>query len=272
MVIKMSKTKGKLKILIILFRIISIIIILVCLYFLYWWHLDNQKNSSIKQDLSKYIITKKEEEISEEPFTPKYTQATDETGASIEQFGVDFNALSEKNSDCVAWIRIIDTNISYPVVQTTDNDFYLTHNIELDSNGAGWIFADYRNHFNILDQNTLIYGHNRRNGTMFSNLQYYLDSNFSNNPEHKYINFNTKKGPYLAEVFSVYKVSSDDVELYCNYSTASEFAETINNWKNNSLYDFNTEVTSSDNVLTLYTCDDNTEYRILLHAKLIKLY
>ena len=267
-----SQEKTKINYFILIFRIISIIVIVICLYVIYLWDLDNRKNNSLQDSLNDFIVTNPTDSNLDESFSPVYTKTVDNDGISIEQFTIDFNSLLEQNEDCIGWVRILDTNISYPIVQSEDNTFYLTHNFEKNKNGAGWIFADYRNNFDFLDKNTIVYGHNRRNGTMFSNLQYYLDSNFSNNPEHKYINFNTKKGPYLAEVFSVYKVSSDDVELYCNYSTASEFAETINNWKNNSLYDFNTEVTSSDNVLTLYTCDDNTEYRILLHAKLIKLY
>ncbi len=269
----MKKTKTIINYLIFAFRVISVFIIIMCVYVLYWWYTDNQKNSSLKEKYSEYILTKdqnKDLNNPDNPFTPKYTTATDINGVSIEAFGVDFNALFEQNSDCVGWVRVLDTSIDFPIVQTTDNDYYLTHNIELEENGAGWIYADYRNNFITLDRNTIIYGHNRRNGTMFSNLQYYLDDNFCSNPNHRYFNFNTKQGRFLAEVFSAYKVSTDDVELYNEFSD-EEFQETLNNWKAKSEYNFNTEVKPTDKILSLFTCDDDTDYRILLHSKLIRL-
>ena len=270
---KREKVKNKtfLNYLIFFFRIVSIIIIVICLYILYLWDQDNRKNNTIQSELSDTYVSI--DSISEEiePFTPIYTDAVDENGISIEQFDVDFNLLAQKNPDSLAWIRILDTNISYPIVQTTDNDFYLTHNIEKQKNGAGWIYADYRNNFESLDKNIIIYGHNRRNGTMFSNLQYYLDENFCANPNHKYFNFITKSTKYLAEVFSVYKISSNKVDLPNTFTTLTDFEETINGWKNNSIYDFQTDINLSDNILSLYTCDNNTSYRIILHAKLIPL-
>ena len=265
----MSKTNKKFNTFLFIFRIISIIVIIICLYLLYWWYLDNKQNDFLKQDLNKYIITKNQEPNNVIP--PVYTQITDENDISIEQFNVDFDSLIEQNPDCIGWIRIINTNISYPVVQTTDNDYYLTHNIKLNKNGAGWIFADYRNNFTALDQNTIIYGHNRRNGTMFSNLQFYLDEDFCSNPNHSFINFVTPQKKYLAELFSVYKVSSDDVELNNTFETTTKFQETIDTWKAKSIFTFDTEVSQNDKVITLYTCDDDTDYRILLHAKLIPL-
>ena len=175
------------------------------------------------------------------------------------------------NSESVTWVRLIGTNISYPVVQAKDNDYYLTHNIAGEKNGAGWIFADYRNNFETLDKNTIIYGHNRRNGTMFSNLKFYLNADYCADTNHKYVNFNTKNQKYIAQIFSVYKITQNKVTLPTEFETPTEFQENINSWKENSVYDFQVDVANSDNILTLYTCDDNTAYRILLHAKLIPI-
>lgn len=270
----MSKTEKKHKhnYFILIFRLISLIIIFVCLYILYLWHLDNSKNNSIQKDLeNKYITDILKTSENDDSFSPTYTETVDENGISIEQFTVDFDALLEQNSDTVAWVRIPGTNISYPVVQAENNDFYLTKNFEKEKNGAGWIFADFRNNYERFDKNTIVYGHNRRNGTMFSNLQYYLDPDFCSDPNHKFINFNTKTGRYLAEIFSVYKITTNDVELPNNFTTITELEETINKWKSSSVYDFQTDVSTSDNILSLYTCDNNTSYRILVHAKLIPL-
>ena len=267
-----SKEKRKTNYFILVFRIISIIIIAICLYVLYLWDKDNKANNSLQEDLSStFIDSSKNIESSNEKFTPKVTLAIDENGMNIELFSIDFEALSNQNSDSVGWVRVLDTNISYPIMQTDNNDFYLTHNIEGKKNGAGWIYADYRNDFDTLDKNTIIYGHNRRNGTMFSNLKYYLDKDFCADENHRYINFCTKNKNYLAEIFSVYKASSNRVDLQNEFESAEEFVKAIEHWKEVSIYDFQTEVTSIDNVLSLYTCDNNTAYRILIHAKLIPL-
>ncbi len=269
---KEKKENGKLKLFILIFRIISLIIIAICVYILYLWHLDNSQNKSIQENLeNKYIKVTINHEQNSDEFSPIYTESVDENGLSLEQFQVDFDALIEQNSDTVAWVRVPDTNISYPIVQSSDNSFYLNKNFDKQKNGAGWIFADYRNNFEKLDKNTIIYGHNRRNGTMFSNLRYYLDEEFCADINHKFINFNTKNSAYLAEIFSVYKISSNNVDLPNNFTTITQLEDKLNEWKSNSIYDFQTDVTTSDNLLSLYTCDNNTTYRILIHAKLIPL-
>ena len=258
--------KGKLFILI--FRLISIFIILICLCFLLRWHIDNKNNTTIQQELSKFTSTENTETGNIESL---YSDILDDNGIPISNFTVDFNSLTENNSDCIGWIRINGTNISYPIVQTIDNDFYLTHNINKEKNGAGSIFADYRNNFDILDQNTIIYGHNRRNGSMFSNLKYYLDTEFCSNKNYQYFNFYTVKQKYLAEIFSIYKITSEKISINLNYESESDFKEAIAIWKNKSIYDFNSDVSESDKIITLYTCDNNTNYRILIHAKLIPI-
>ena len=270
-----QKHKSKFGVFILIFRIISIIIIGVCLYVLYEWHLDNKANNSLQDDLSELVVVDISKNATENTDLPtinaRYNNIKDENNLSITDFNVNFDELNKMNSDSVAWVRIPGTNISYPVVQGKDNDYYLTRNIKKEKNGAGWIYADYRNIFDTLDKNTIIYGHNRRNGTMFSNLKYYLDKEYCSDETHKYINFNTKNKKYIAEIFSVYKITSTSVTLPVQFSNDEEFMQTINNWKSSSIYDFQKDVSKDDNILTLYTCDNNTTYRILIHAKLVPI-
>ena len=267
--------KRKINFFILIFRIISIIIIAVCLYVLYEWHLDNKANNSLQDDLSELIVVDISKTPTENRDLPsidaRLNNIKDENNISIADFNVDFDELAKMNSDSVGWVRIPNTNISYPIVQAKDNDYYLTHNIKKEKNGAGWIFADYRNNIETLDKNTIIYGHNRRNGTMFSNLKNYLDTSYCSDENHKYINFNTKNKKYIAEIFSVYKITSNKVTLPVNFENEDELAQTINDWKSSSIYNFQSDISTSDNILTLYTCDNNTTYRILIHAKLIPI-
>lgn len=87
---------------------------------------------------------------------------------------VDFTSLLEKNKDTVAYIHMDHTNINYPVVSSGDNEFYLNHDFNKRSNKEGWIFLEYRNNYNNLSDNTVIYGHGRINNTLFDSLNKHL--------------------------------------------------------------------------------------------------
>lgn len=261
---------------IILFRIISITIILICVFALFQWQKENSLNSNLQDDLSNLIFEKNLEisdvPLNSEPESSENIVSEEDTSSNnIIPLEVDFNALTKKNSEAVAWIKINNTNINYPIVKTSDNFYYLTRNFNKEKNSAGWIFADFRNNFETLDKNTIIYGHNRRNGTMFSNLNYYLDSKWYTDKNNKYFNFIAKNQSFIAEIFSVYKVSSNNISLTNNFTSTEELLENIEAWKNASIYDFETDVTVEDNLLTLYTCDNNNAYRIIIVSKLIPI-
>ena len=96
---------------------------------------------------------------------------------------VDINKLKTFNLDTIGFIKVMGTNINYPFVQSTDNDYYLNRSYDKTYNNAGWIFLDYRNNeFN--DKNTIIYGHGRINGTMFGSLKDTLKSSWQNNKDN----------------------------------------------------------------------------------------
>ena len=91
---------------------------------------------------------------------------------------VNFEDLKAQNKDTVAFIKVNGTNINYPVVQTTDNSFYLNHSFDKNYNSAGWVFLDYRNDINNLNDNTIIYAHSMLNNTMFGSLKNILNNNW----------------------------------------------------------------------------------------------
>ena len=91
---------------------------------------------------------------------------------------VDFDGLHQTNADVIGWIYIEDTNINYPIVQGTDNKYYVDHMVDGTKNGAGSIFMDYRNALDFSDPNTVIYGHNMKNKTMFAHITEYKDPEF----------------------------------------------------------------------------------------------
>lgn len=90
----------------------------------------------------------------------------------------ELKALQKLNKDMAGWLTIADTEIDYPILQSTDNDYYLHHNYKNEKARAGSIFKDYRNTNEFLDKNTIIYGHNMKDGSMFADLRKYLDKDF----------------------------------------------------------------------------------------------
>ena len=250
-----------------IFRITSIIIILICLVILFLWQKDNSNNGQIIKEVNNYISIKSETTT----VRRETTESTTTSILPIDNFEVDFNSLIQRNSSTVGWVFIPNADISYPIVQSTNNDYYINHNFDNNKNGAGWIFADYRNNLKELDQNTIIYGHNRRNKSMFSNLNNYFKSSWFDNASNYYFNFITTEESYIAEIFSIYKINAENIELDTNFSTTEEFNQTVDYWKSLSIRDFDIPIYPNDKLITLFTCDNNTKYRILVHAKLMPI-
>ena len=212
------------------------------------WSKENIQNSSMAQNINKAAVTKTN------------------TGEN-NKYTVDFNLLKRQNSDTVAWIKVSGTNIEYPVVKAKDNEYYLTHSFDKSSNSAGWIFADYKNKFDGTDKNIVIYGHNRKDKSMFGSLRNILSSQWQNSSENTEITFISENENCVYKVFSVYQIQKEDYYIKTNFNSNKEFEKFLETIKNRSIKDFETPVSSADSILTLSTCAANDNYRIVLHAK-----
>lgn len=182
---------------------------------------------------------------------------------------VDFSELKKVNSDVKGWLQVNGTNINYPFVQTTNNDYYLTHSINKQKNSAGWVFMDYRNSSTTLNKNTIIYAHARVNQYMFGTLKNTLKSDWLNNTNNHVIKISTEKNNTLWQVFSVYHIPTTNDYIQTEFNNNNEFLEFANMLKNRSIYNFNTTVNKNDKILTLSTCYGTNE-KLVVHAKLIK--
>ena len=183
---------------------------------------------------------------------------------------VDFTDLLKQNKDTICWIKVEGTSINNVVVQTTNNDYYLTHSFNHEINKAGWIFSDYRNNFDNLNDNTIIYGHRRLDGTMFGPLIDILTEEYLNNINNHIIKISTPNNNYIFETISVYTIDKESYYITSNFSQPENYLEFLNTLKNRSIHDFNTTLDANDKILTLSTCYNNFGKRIVLHAKLIK--
>lgn len=218
---------------------------------IYKWYKENNSNNKIIEKVNEAIIIKEDE--------PKEN----------DKYIIDFELLKKQNSETVAWLKINNTKIEYPVVKTKNNDYYLTHSFDKSENSAGWIFADYKNKFDGKDKNIIVYGHNRRDGSMFGSLKNILSSKWYNNEENRNIIFNVNGQNYTYRVFSVYQIEKEDYYIKTNFSSDNEYEKFLNTIRKRSVKDFKEDVSKDDTILTVSTCANNNMYRVVLHAKKI---
>lgn len=182
----------------------------------------------------------------------------------------DFDKLKEINTDIVGFIEVDNTNISYPVVKSSDNSYYLNHSYKKEKNNIGSIFLDYRNDLDNLSKNNIIYGHGRLDNTMFGSLNNLLDSSNVDSKESYYITLSTPKSIMTFKIFSVYTIPKEGYYIKTYFSSNKYFKEFLETIMKRSIYNFNTDVNTSDKILTLSTCKDNFGKRVVVHAKLLK--
>lgn len=212
------------------------------------------------------------EEI-EEPASPVEPEKKKSTYVSpyYKNYAKVISVLKETNDDTVAWLTVKNTTVNYPVVQSINNSYYLTHDFNKNGNTFGWVFMDYRNNPEDLNQNTIIYGHNIAKGKiMFGDLAKALNSNWYKKEENQYITFNTKDKDMIWRIFSIYKIENTNDYLYNTFDTQKEFLEFANKMKDRSIHNFGIDIKENDKILTLSTCQNSGRNRLVIHAVLIE--
>ncbi len=175
----------------------------------------------------------------------------------------------EFNKDIVGWIKINNTNIDYPFVKYIDNKYYLTHNLNKEKSTAGWIFLDYRNNINLKNKNSIIYGHARKDKTMFGTLKYVLKKEWYKNKENQIININIKNKKYKYKIFSIYTIKKENYYLQTEFKEDKEYKNFLNILKRRSIYNFKVDTKKINYILTLSTCYKDDK-RVVVHAKLVE--
>lgn len=183
---------------------------------------------------------------------------------------VDFDNLKSKNEDTVSWLQVGGTNINYPIVKGTDNEFYLSHSFDKSNNKAGWAFMDYRNSTINIDKNTIIYAHNMKDKTMFGTLNNLLTSEWYDVEDNRIIKTSSEKYNMLWQIFSVYTIETTNDYIETSFNNDSEYQEFLDLILGRTFRNFNTKVNTSDNILTLSTCYGSTK-KLVVHSKLIKM-
>ena len=245
-------------------NIILVAIIIVCLsiigYKYYNYNKDDKLNSEI-QDLQPVI---------NEASDSDNNSSGENDGQDQSKEGNYVNSANEEelksiNSDYKMWIQIENTNINYPVVQSSDNDYYLKHNFRKESNISGTVFVESANDIDN-DKNIILYGHNMRNGTMFNNITNYKEESFFN--EDNKINIIMNNTLYEYEVFSVYVKNVSEVNLAIGFASEDEFINYAYNEAEESLYKKDVDFSAEDNLITLVTCSyEFTDARTIVVAR-----
>ena len=188
----------------------------------------------------------------------------------------EYKNLLNKNKKLIGWVKIDDTNIDYPVMQTSDNEYYLTHNLNQENDRNGSIFMDKDCDVLKPSTNYIIYGHHMKSGNMFGKLDLYQDESYCK--EHPYIQFDTiyEKGTY--EVMYVFRsrVYREEEIVFKYYqfidaNSEQEFDSYMSEMASMSLYDTGVTAESGDQLLTLSTCDyQEKNGRFVVVAKKVK--
>ena len=196
-------------------------------------------------------------------------QTNNHAGTYYTNYSRVFDDLIKINPDTVGWIKVNNTRIDYPVVQANDNDYYLSRDFKQKKNSMGWIFMDHRNDSNILDQNTIIYGHNIKGGIMFGQITNMFSNSYLQKEANNYITFNTKNANMKWKIFSMYKIEETTDYLQHEFYSKEDFKNFINMIQSRSQFSFDTTVTENDKILTLSTCFSNRT-RNVVHAVLVE--
>jgi len=246
--------------------VLILAIVAVALGFVVYSDYRSAKKDAKLQESIKALL---EEPVEDNGSSSNVPAEEDENGKKIIN---SYGKLLEVNSDTVGWLKVKGTKIDYPVVKTTDDFYYLNRNFYKDKDYSGWVFMDYRNNIDELDDNTIIFAHNRyTSGVMFGTLENVSKPNFYNKESNLIISFNTLYKEYKWKIFSFYGIDVTNDYLITVFldDEVKEKEQFFNMLKERSEYDFKTKVTKDDKILTLSTCLDNNR-RFVVHAVLLK--
>ena len=229
----------------------------------------------LARDQNEEIAIEEQQQMLEETYVEEVTEPEVVVEEEKAELPIDFDGLTKVNPEIYAWVHVPDTNIDYPILQHEgeDQSYYLTRDIYGESNQAGSIYTEDYNNKHFQDPNTIIYGHNMKNGSMFHNVRYFAEREFFDEHEELYIYMPGKILKYQIINCYVY----DDRHLLGSFDLSKEdvheaYLEEIMSPR--SMYTMireGVELTTEDKLITLSTCVANQpNNRRLLQAVLLE--
>ena len=211
--------------------------------------------------------TKAEPAEPEKPVTIWVPAPVEDDPVMEEMTGISLAALREVNPDVTGWIRIPETKVDYPILQGEDNDFYLNHTWEKEPNSLGSIFLEHQSSPDMTDYNTIIYGHNMKNGAMFGDLDLFSLQRFWEN--HPYVYILTDDGVYRYEIFAFCQAEVESLTYGLNPRRTDTKEKFLNLSLETAWYDTGIKPPVTDRILTLSTCSGGGyTHRFVVQARL----
>ena len=262
--------KGQKKLLKNIIFILCVLIFIFSIYTILNWQINNSKIRQINNEIKEIIDIKNNNENQQLVNPPNNLNDNYFYYINFPFLTVNFSKLLLKNNNTVGYIKINNTAVNYPVVQASDNEFYLNHSFDKSENKAGWIFLDFRGNLIDLIDNNVIYGHSRLDGTLFGSLNLVLTSKWQENKDNYVIYLSTLKENMLFQIFSIYTIPKEYYYITPNFSSIEKKEVWLNEMKKRNVAPIDTLVNENDKILTLSTCQNNYGGRIVIHSKLIK--
>lgn len=230
----------------------AVLVFIVCVCLLIKSGLEEQKSNEITQNIRNkaYVDSANEKESKD---------------TNAKKIPIDFKALEEASPDIYAWIYIDDTEIDYPIVQSSvSNNYYLNHAVDGSNSSAGAIFTEDYTKKDFSDFNTVVYGHNMHNNTAFGSLKGYKNETFFT--EHDKITVYTENEVYTYKVFAAYTFDDRHLLLDFDYDSEksrNEYIDSIFEMRNmSSIIDDSANVDADDKIITLSTCSGSDRFLV----------
>ena len=204
--------------------------------------------------------------------TPKPSDAPDveEEPVEVSPISVDFASLQAQNPEAAGWIYCPNTVINYPIAHTEDNFTYLNHLLSGEQNANGTIFIDCQNAKDFSDKNTLIYGHNMNDGSMFASLRNYRDAAYY--PEHPCLYISTPDKNFRLDLFAGLVTEPDSYVYARQFDEEEQFLAYIESAKAESTFQSDVEVGIEDQICVLSTCTyEFNDARYVVIGKLVEI-
>ena len=236
----------------------------VCMLSINSWRSENEtSNGVIKNITDKYD--------KDENLFPDKDPGKEDYYKELKFMTIDINPLKNENPDTVAWIKIPAVNVSFPVVQADDNDYYLNYNFKKEKSEAGWIYANNNCGFTPIGYNTMIFGHARKDRSMFGPILSLMNKSYYKDYKNHYVWLNTSDTKMIFQIYSIYYMERKEVDTLISYFVNKDsFARYIDKTMQlNLVPDVNYKATADDKILTLMTCR-NTHQSYIIHARLVR--
>lgn len=215
-------------------------------------------------------LLKKMEASDEEADQESYYDYETAEVSEIDKLRYKLQSFAAINPDTFGWINVSELNIDYPVVKTTNNDFYLKHNFYKVYQESGAIYADFRVEDNIIqNRNTILYGHNMGDGSMFQNLMKYRYNKTL--MERAVIEFRTMDGIFVYKIFSVYVTDKYYPYIRTDFTSDEEWLQFLSDINERSIHKTEIEFKPDDKIITLSTCTNFNDRRFAVHAILVEV-